>query len=361
MERIKKLTVKYDGKIVGYLEDVYEDAISFVYDEKWIRTGFSLAPNGLSLAPGTRYYSKKVFHGLFNESLPGAWGNMIICRLLEKKGVAYYRLSPLEKLMYVGNNALGAQTFEPTHAQKTYIPSADLDLIERDVYKLSDDSTGVDWDRLFTHCGSCGGERPKAFVKIDGEEWVIYLRRKIDPADIGKRQFDATSAAKACGINTGEFRLFQTKSFGSLFGAKRFDRKGTKRLHTVSVASMMEFKVDPDKVDYLHLFQLIYGNCADKSDMYEMFRRMAFNVLYGNNNDSSANVSFVYDESRGGYRLAPAYAVIKKPAPGKKMLVCQSKNPTKADMLRIASIMDLSETECNKIIQNTELKIRNLI
>ena len=39
MEELKKLTVKYNGKIVGYLAEI-DDKIAFQYDDEWIKKRF---------------------------------------------------------------------------------------------------------------------------------------------------------------------------------------------------------------------------------------------------------------------------------------------------------------------------------
>ena len=43
---IKKLTVNYNGKIVGYLARL-DEGITFQYDEKWLKNGFNISPFSL--------------------------------------------------------------------------------------------------------------------------------------------------------------------------------------------------------------------------------------------------------------------------------------------------------------------------
>lgn len=45
---IKKLTVKYNGKTVGYLAQI-DEGIAFQYDEKWLKNGFNISPFSLPL------------------------------------------------------------------------------------------------------------------------------------------------------------------------------------------------------------------------------------------------------------------------------------------------------------------------
>ena len=46
---IKKLTVSYNGKIVGFLAETKNNEIAFQYDEDWITSGFSISPFSLPL------------------------------------------------------------------------------------------------------------------------------------------------------------------------------------------------------------------------------------------------------------------------------------------------------------------------
>lgn len=87
------------------------------------------------------------------------------------------------------------------------------------------------------------------------------------------------------------------KKYGGFFGAKRFDRDGTNRIHMISLSSMLETSHRIPNLDYSHLFQVVQKICMDQSDMYEVFRRMAFNVFYGNKDDHGKNFAFLYDES----------------------------------------------------------------
>ena len=42
MDKRKKITVLYNGKIVGYLGELEGKTIGFQYNDNWIKTGFSI-------------------------------------------------------------------------------------------------------------------------------------------------------------------------------------------------------------------------------------------------------------------------------------------------------------------------------
>lgn len=101
MEKVKKLTVIYNGSTVGYLAEVSELRTGFQYDEQWLKNGFSISPFSLPLSNEIYYCAKSTFgglYGVFNESLSVGCGELLVKRMLAKYGVNYDRLSPLTKL-----------------------------------------------------------------------------------------------------------------------------------------------------------------------------------------------------------------------------------------------------------------------
>ena len=41
---VKKVTAKYNGRVVGYLVELEPLKIGFQYDEDWVKNGFSISP-----------------------------------------------------------------------------------------------------------------------------------------------------------------------------------------------------------------------------------------------------------------------------------------------------------------------------
>ena len=83
---VKKLTVKYNGRVVGYLADV-DGKIAFQYDREWQENGFSISPFSLSVSNKVFVCDKPTFGGLFGvfyDSLPDGWGELLFRRLLAR-------------------------------------------------------------------------------------------------------------------------------------------------------------------------------------------------------------------------------------------------------------------------------------
>ena len=363
MEKIIKLTVLYNGSTVGYLAEVENGRIAFQYDENWVRNGFSISPFSLPLKTEIFYNAKHTFGGLFgvfNDSLPDGWGELLVKRMLAQKGVNYDRLSSLTKLALVSGNGLGGLTYEPSPAEKVDNGNVNLDELYIDVQKIFDDEARAsDLDKVFSLGGSSGGARPKAHIKFDGEEWIVKFPTKTDPINIGEQEYRANISAQHCGISTAEFKLFPSKICTGYFGSKRFDRSGYKRVHMVSLSALLETTHRIPNLDYMHLFQVVQNICVNKNDLYEAYKRMCFNVLYGNRDDHGKNFSFLYNEDLGGYKLSPAYDLTKvTDKPEHEMTLLGNGMPTEIDLIAIATEIKLQQRKCLNILEIVKKAIK---
>lgn len=354
--QVKKLTVKYNGKIVGYLAQLDDTSIAFQYGDEWIKNGFSISPFSLPLSTKIYQDGKDIFgglYGVFHDSLPDGWGELLVRRMLAKRGINADRLSPLTKLTLISGSGLGGLSYEPTQIEKTDETDFDLDFIAKEAEKILEDETeNVNLDEVYRLGGSSGGARPKAHVKINGESWIIKFPCNYDPKNIGEKEYEANRLARTCGISVSECRLYPSKICGGYFGTKRFDRIGNKKLHMISLSSVLETTHKISNLDYMHLFQVIKEICVNQKELYEAYRRMCFNVFFGNRDDHGKNFAFLYNEEKGGYELSPAYDIT--PTPNKsehEMTVLGNGTPREGDLLNLAREIRLSIKECKEIIQ----------
>lgn len=362
---IKKVVVKFNDRIVGYLVELENKKIAFQYDDKWIENGFSISPLSLPLSNKIYISNKDQFEGLYGvfwDSIPDGWGELLITRLLSKKGIDFKKLSPLTKLTLINNNGLGGLDYEPYQPLLNNDEKIDLDKISNDVKKILNDENDENLEKIYTLGGSSGGARPKAHINIDGEEWIIKFPCKIDSSDIGEKEYKVNSLAKKCGINVNEFKLFPSKECSGYFGAKRFDRKNSRKLHVISLAGMLEVSHKVPNLDYGHMFDLVENINGSKEELYECFSRMTFNVLIGNKDDHSKNFSFIYDEGIKKYKLSPAYDLtITNDKYEHEMTVNRNGNPTENDLLCLAKDFNLSKKRCIEIINKIKAILKNEI
>ncbi|MFA5007190.1 MAG: type II toxin-antitoxin system HipA family toxin [Candidatus Izemoplasmatales bacterium] len=356
---ITKLFVRYNGRNVGILAELADRRIAFQYDERWVAEGFSISPFSLPLGDrvfisGSRHFDG--LYGVFHDALPDGWGELLVRRYLRSKAIEFDRLSPLVRLSLVGQNGLGGLSFEPSRAVRGESEWSDLDRLASDIRALLAEKDGaVDLDRLVRMGGSSGGARPKAHLRIDGEDWIVKFPSSIDSADIGLAEFETNELAERAGIHVNEHALFPSATCPGYFGAKRFDRRRESRIHMVSLSSLLETSHRIPNLDYVHLFQVAQQICVDRTDVEEAYRRMCFNVLIGNKDDHGKNHSFLYDEERGGYRLSPAYDLTRTPDKVEHEMTVNGKgNPTDVDLTAIAETMKFSVKRCADILNQTK-------
>ncbi len=358
--KISKLNVKYNGVLVGYLYEDESQRIMFQYDNDWIIHGFPISPFSLPLTKQI-YHSKSPhfggLFGVFNDSLPDGWGELLVRKMLNEKGVNFDRLSPLTRLTLLSDKGLGGLSYEPSQAEVSKDDRIDLDEISAEINKiLSDTDDYIDLDQIYRFGGSSGGARPKVHLMIDDEAWIIKFPAHIDPKNIGILEYEINQQAKTCGINTADHHLFPSRKGKGYFGSKRFDRDHGRRLHMISLSALLVTTHRVPNLDYAHLFQVIQKICVNQEDLYEAYTRMCFNVFFENKDDHGKNTAFMYDELQKGYHLSPAYDLTQtKNRYEHEMTILGNGNPTEEDLLAIAKEFKLSMMRVKDIIHRIKI------
>ena len=347
------LKVLYTGLNVGVLK--YEKGkCFFAYDPNLIENGFSISPRSLPLRMGVFQSEGIYFEGLFGvfaDSLPDGWGMRLAMKTLSKKGIDYGNLSPLEKLRYIGEDGLGGLSFEPNYLSEDEGKNEDYTKIALAVKQLLNDEESIDLDSLYRYGGSSGGAKPKAHLRIEGEDWIVKFPRKEDPSDIGVMEFDYNLAAKECGLRVSNFRLLPSKDNKGYFASKRFDRKGNKRIHVLSLSGFLDVPHTLANLDYVTLLQSVNYLTSSKEELLEGYRRACFNVLAKNKDDHGKNFSFIFDEDRRSYILSPAFDLTYTPFIKEHEMTCMgSGNPDVGDLIALAKKMGIKKEEAERII-----------
>ncbi|MBQ6442982.1 MAG: type II toxin-antitoxin system HipA family toxin [Lachnospiraceae bacterium] len=311
----KILEVYYHKKTVGRLAETPDKMIAFQYDDKWLKHGFSISPLSLPLkgdvfVPNENARDRfKGLFGVFADSLPDSWGELLLDRYLEKAGIAGKDVSALDRLAYIGSSGMGALEYYPAKEADFRMESAglDYDTIAGACEKVLSSKTTDQLDLLYRIGGSSGGTRPKILLSDKGKDWIVKFPSKDDPSISGKREYDYSLCAKKSGIAMTETKLIPSKLCEGYFQTERFDRQNGEKLFTVTFAGLLEADFRAPSCDY-HTYQklvryLTKDNSADKE---QLFRVMCFNVETHNLDDHTKNFSFVYTEDHG-WRLAPAY------------------------------------------------------
>lgn len=311
----KKINVLYDERLVGTIAEISNRKTAFEYSDEWLETGFSISPFSLTLKKQVFIPNKDYFNGLFGvfaDSLPDAWGRLLLERLLKQRGKEVYEYTLLDRLAIVGSLGMGALTYEPQLEMTIDSKTDDLDELESQCRKILNTEYSEKLDELYRLGGTSGGARPKIMTKIDDSYWIIKFPAHVDKKESGKMEYDYSICAKKCGIEMSETKLFESSKCKGYFGTKRFDRQQingkTRHIHMVTAAALLEIDFEQPSLDYHSLMKLTKIITNDnKEDIENMYRRMCFNVFAHNRDDHSKNFTFLYDDINDSWRLSPAY------------------------------------------------------
>ena len=378
MSQRESLEVRMDDRLVGTLALTANHKVAFSYSEEWLEHGFSVSPFSLPLKNEVFVPKKDYFDGLFGvfaDSLPDAWGQLLLERLLKERGKKEAQYSVLDRLAIVGKSGMGALTYHPQKEIGMGQQMDDLDELSVHCQKILSTQYSEKLDELYRLGGTSGGARPKIMTEIDGEDWIIKFPAHVDGQDAGGMEYEYALCAKACGIDMTEVRLFPSKKCKGYFGIKRFDRErivdgiGTKvkagnkkkRIHMLTAAALLELDFEQPSLDYHSLMKLTKILTRDnEADVREMFRRMCFNVFAHNRDDHSKNFTYLYDEMKKGWRLSPAYDLtFSNTYYGEHttMVDGNGRNPGKKELLAVGMQAGLEKSWCEEVIE----KIKNTV
>ena len=360
MREDRVINVFYHDRLVGTLAMTNERKAAFEYADEWLENGFSISPFSLPLEKKVYVPVKDYFNGLwgvFADSLPDAWGQLLLDRMLKEKGYNIDNVSMLDRLAIVGESGMGALTYRPEWDMPKQEKLSSLDELSEQCQKILNTEYSDKLDELYRLGGTSGGARPKIMTKIDGEDWIIKFPAHVDGKNAGLMEYRYSQCAKQCGIDMEETRLFPSDICDGYFGTKRFDRKndsfGEHRIHMLTAAALLELDFRQPNMDYHQLMKLTKILTRDnKHDIENMYRRMCFNVFAHNRDDHSKNFTFIYDENNDGWRLSPAYDLTYS-------TTYYGGNPGIKELAAVGTAAGMEKDICTEIAYDIEKCVKN--
>lgn len=279
-----------------------------------LRRGFASHQLGL---PGPVY-----------DSLPDGWGMLLMDRLFRRRGLNAARIGPLQRLAYIGNNAMGAMSFEPVVPEEpqAHIP---LERLAAEVQEVLKGEGGEFLQTLMLVGGSPQGARPKALVYRDPqtgafttaakpgfEAWLIKFPAKEEHPEVCAIEMVYAECLRMCGIQTPDTQYFSLPNGLAAFASKRFDRIDGRRVPMQSLAAFTGADyTSPGSLDYVNFLRATQMCTNDVREKAIAFERAVFNVAFNNRDDHPKNFAYVMSPS-GAWQLAPAYDVTFCEGPG---------------------------------------------
>lgn len=367
----KKLEVYYHGKLVGTLAEMPDKRVAFQYASEWQKTGFSINPFSLPLRNDVFVPPEKnrdIFSGLFGifaDSLPDAWGNLLMRNFFSSIGLNLNNLSILDKLAYVGTSGAGALEYFPSKDSQFHIEGSDwdYDILAKECNKILSAIDSDKIDLLYKLAGSSGGTRPKILIKENQKEWIVKFPAEKDPQISGKREYDYSICAKKCGINMTETLLVPSQICDGYFKTERFDRKNGENIFTATFSGLLNVDYNAPTCDYITFMKLIQVLTKENhDDKKQMYKQMCFNVLTHNMDDHTKNFSFTFSENTG-WRLAPAYDITYSTTYYGEHTTSvngKGKNITENDLIFVGSSAGLSKEFMHDTLEEIKNQIKML-
>ena len=100
----RKLEVYLGKRFVGTMAQTADRRVAFAYSEEWLDNGFAISPFSLPVEQKVFVPTSQAFSGLwgvFADSLPDAWGQLLVDRMLKARGILSADMTQLERLAIV--------------------------------------------------------------------------------------------------------------------------------------------------------------------------------------------------------------------------------------------------------------------
>ncbi len=316
----------------------------------------------LPLEPGQISPLTGEIHGCIADAGPDAWGQrVILSRLTGRADADTTELGPLTYLIESGSDRIGALDFQtsPTEYVPRAMDHATLDELAESAERVEKEiPLSPELDQALLHGSSVGGARPKALLG-DGEATLIAkFSSTTDTFPVVKAEFLAMELARRAGLEVAPVRLAKAHGRDALL-VERFDRPGDGRRRAM-VSALTILGLDEAGArygSYADLADIVRARFDEpRATLRELFSRIVFNILCGNNDDHPRNHAAFWDGE--ALALTPAYDVCPQLRSGGETAQIMAIGRDGWRMSQVAGCVEraptylLSEAEAREIVDN---------
>ncbi|RZT11404.1 HipA-like N-terminal domain-containing protein [Duganella sp. CF402] len=295
---MKRVDVYYEGWAERWLLGTLAHGsgeLLFEYSPQALEQKLELSPLKLPLqvAAFSKFpQSQHGLPGLIADSLPDGWGMLLMDRYCRKSGIEAAKVSPLDRLAFLGHRTMGALTFEPSQALPAPADNVDLLQLAQESQQVMSGKDSKLLAELVLMGGSPHGARPKVLVDYCA----------------------ATGEMGAHGVANGQPWLVKFQSQG--------EHKEVCIIENCYAEMAQDCGLDIPATEYFDISPKLGGN-----------------VVFNNRDDHPKNFSFRLDSERH-WKLSPAYDLTYSPGPGgyhQMDVMGEALAITRKDMLDLAS------------------------
>ncbi len=355
-------------------------AFSFEYEKSWINSQAQvLLDPDISWYTGTQFPLGKENFGVFMDSMPDTWGRKLMQRRATLKAREEGKTTPnlyeLDYLLGVHDSTrMGALRFKldpdgPFLDNDPHSPTppwAHIRELQHSVEAFEDNENSTDdkkWLELLIAPGSSlGGARPKANILYQNDHpWIAKFPSNNDTTDKAAWEYLAHLLAIEAGVDMAECKLEKVRGPYRTFFTKRFDRENGERIHFASAMTMTgknEDTIRDETPSYLDIAEFLQYSGADiDKDLWQLWRRIVFNITISNTDDHLRNHGFILNDK--GWRLSPAYDL--NPSIDKSGLglnIDMDNNMLDYNLAKsVGPFFRLGEKEMDKIIEEVRIAV----
>ncbi|MBA2766491.1 MAG: type II toxin-antitoxin system HipA family toxin [Solirubrobacterales bacterium] len=258
--------------------------------------------------------------GCIADAAPDSWGRRVILnRRVGRNAVDTTDLNLLTYLLESGSDRIGALDFQTSASQYVARSTGHATLTE-----LAQSAERVEQgiplspalDQALLHGSSVGGARPKALLSDDARRLIAKFSSTADSYPVVKGEYLAMELARRAGLDVAAVELTHTLGKDVLL-IGRFDRSaaGGRRAMVSALTILNLDEVGARYASYADLAQVIRARFTDPiPTLRELFSRITFNILTGNNDDHARNHAAFWDGT--ALALTPAYDLCPQPRAG---------------------------------------------
>lgn len=307
-----------------YLYDDAREAGLFRYAPSYVDAGlaWSIDPVGLPFRPGHEWQAVRYrgLHDALRDACPDAWGRALLRPQhgMPEDAPDWRFLEASSNAERWGALAIGrSRNASVAHIASPRLPQ--LELLAQELVAIAQHAPPVDarLRQRLVATPSLGGARPKATVR-DGETyWLVKPYLPSDIANIPLLEHCAQAWGSAAGLDFASTFYHPLGAGNGAVRVRRFDRDGERRLMALSGATLLQTeypgRIQPSQWSYPRLAEELRRIGAPVEDRLELFGRMVFNAVCGNDDDHPRNHAVVFRAQQNRWRLSPAFDVVPNP------------------------------------------------
>lgn len=341
----------------------------FEYSDEALRRGVELSPIYLKLrkvAYADFPSAQDNLPGLIADSLPDGWGRILMDRCFQKDGRDLAGISPLDRLAFISDRAMGALVFTPPDELSRDPEYQELRVLAEGAQAVLAGQDTAILEQLALSGGSPHGARPKVLVQYNtatgqvstdrtapGAAWLVKFQAQGEAKEVCVIEMLYAAMAERCDLDMPATKYFDLTPKLAGFGIERFDRKQGMRVPTLSLAALLDDNFRLPTRDYEVFLKATRALTRDDRQVRKAFERCVFNVVFNNRDDHTKNFAYLMNASMQ-WELAPCYDLTYNVGVGgehQMTISGEGRNPGLKHLLALATAVDLPEAWARQTVE----------